>query len=101
MGADPDLIDAYFHYYQGTGLTTDPDSLQALAATADECDPALIVFDSWISFLALSGLDENSSNDVSGWVNSVCKPLKRVDRSILLLDHTPWDGGGVAPKVGV
>ncbi len=92
MGADQDLVKNYFHWFGGTGLTTDPESLDILKLTVEEYDPSLIVFDSWIDFLGQAGLDENSSTDVAEWTNAVCLPLKNAGRAVLILDHANREG---------
>jgi hypothetical protein len=103
FGFDPAIIGQHWHFRFSPGLTTESDSLTQLQATIEETDPALIVFDSWIGFLALSGRDENSAVDVSSWVNLVCRPLTRDGRAVWILDHTPYDGDhprGSSAKVG-
>lgn len=94
LGATPEEIDKLFHHYSSPVVTLEEDHLEDLRATFDEICPALVVFDSWADFLALAGLDENSSTDVTGWVLKVCQPLKGAGAAAVILDHVTKDGGG-------
>jgi AAA domain/Primase C terminal 1 (PriCT-1) len=92
MGGDPDMISRHFHLFSFPGLTTDKEDLARLQKTVERINPALIVFDSWVSFLGIDGLDENSSNDIGYWISAVCRPLQNDDRAFWVLDHTPREG---------
>jgi hypothetical protein len=94
MGADPHTLDELFHYYQSPGVTLSEESVSSMLLTAREVRPALVVFDSWVDFLALNGLNENDSVDVTRWVLSVAYPLRELGAAILLLDHVNKDGSG-------
>lgn len=67
MGADPDVLDRHFHYYQSPNVTLAEESLTDFLERARDANTALVVFDSWADFLALEGLDENDSMDVTKW----------------------------------
>jgi hypothetical protein len=58
----------------------------------DEVKPALVVFDSWINFLASAGLDENSSVDIAQWADAYSQKARQRGMAILLLDHIPKEG---------
>ncbi len=65
----------------------------AYAAMLDQVRPDLVVFDSWINFLASAGMDENSSNDVAAWAVAFTHPARDRGIASLLLDHIPHEGG--------
>jgi hypothetical protein len=94
MEADPGLLDKFFHYFQSPGVTLSRESVSSMLFTAMEVGPALVVFDSWVDFLALNGLNENDSVDVTRWVLTVAYPLRELGAAILLLDHVNKDGSG-------
>lgn len=87
LGANPEDLDHLLHYYPSPDL--DPESYALLL---EEIDPALVVFDSWINFLAREGYDENSSNDVASWAVSYTHPARKRGCTVLLLDHIPKEG---------
>jgi hypothetical protein len=99
LGTTPEEISRYFHHFSSPVVTLEEGHLEDLRATFDVVQPALVVFDSWADFLALAGLDENSSTDVTGWVLKACQPLKDAGAAILILDHVTKDGGGYGAAV--
>jgi MarR family len=50
-----------------------------------------VVFDSWVDYLTLAGLDENSATDLTSWVHALAGAAKRRGAAVLLLDHVPTD----------
>jgi hypothetical protein len=48
---------------------------------------ALVVIDSVPEALALHGLDENSSMDISAWFQQIPRPLARAGATVLVVDH--------------
>lgn len=94
LGGDPAVLDDLFHYYQSPGITLSEKSLTDLNHTAREIRPALVVFDSWADFLALEGLSENDSVDITRWVLGVLYPLRDLGASVLLLDHVNKEAKG-------
>jgi hypothetical protein len=94
MGAEPERLDRLFHYYQSPGLTLEDDALAALMETVEDVNPALVVFDSWVDFLALNGLSENDSVDVTRWVKLTVYPIRDAGATVLLLDHVNKENAG-------
>jgi hypothetical protein len=94
LEAHPGLLDNFFHYYQSPGVTLSEESVESMLLTAREVGPALVVFDSWVDFLALNGLNENDSVDVTRWVLNIAYPLRQLGAATLLLDHVNKDGSG-------
>ncbi len=94
MGADPDVLDRHFHYYQSPNVTLAEESLTDFLERARDANTALVVFDSWADFLALEGLDENDSMDVTKWVTKVVYPLRDLGAASLLLDHSNKEAKG-------
>lgn len=94
MGADPETLDRRFHYYQSSSVTLAQEPLTDLLKKAREANAALVVFDSWADFLALDGLDENDSMDVTRWVTKVVYPLRDLPAACLLLDHSNKEAKG-------
>jgi|SRR5215210_3626420 len=94
FGADPEELDALFHYAHAPGLTLAEESRQMWEAVVEEMRPALAVFDSFADMLALAGLEENNSVDVTSWIKAFCEPVKRSGGAALLLDHVSKDGAG-------
>ena len=93
MGADLDDLDAFFHYFPAD-LTLATESIVALMETVEEVQPALVVFDSFADFLAMSDLDENSNKDCRLWSLRVAKVLKEMGVASLILDHVPKGATG-------
>ena len=94
LGADPETLDRRFHYYQAPNVTLDQEPLTDLLERARGANAALVVFDSWADFLALEGLDENDSMDVTRWVTKVVYPLRDLGAAVLLLDHSNKEAKG-------
>lgn len=87
LGADPKALDRLLYYYPQPSM--DPARYEVLL---DEVGPALVVFDSWINFLAGDGLDENAANDIASWAACYTHPARSRGASVLLLDHIPKEG---------
>jgi hypothetical protein len=92
LGADPDALDRLLYYYPDPELPTTNEGRARYEAMLDRIRPALVCFDSWISFLAVNGLDENSSNDISTFSAHYLLPARRRGVTTLVLDHVPHDG---------
>lgn len=93
LGADPDDIDKYLYYYPHPALDLRQETVQTYQELLN-IKPALVVFDSWVNFLASAGLDENSSVDVEQWSVAYALSARNRDSAVLILDHVPKDGSG-------
>lgn len=91
MGADPDLIGKYLVYLPFPDLTLGERGRQDFYKLLDEIDPALIVFDSWASFLSSAGFSENDNAEIEHWDNALTKQAKRRGIASVILDHVPHD----------
>jgi hypothetical protein len=95
MGADPDVLNERFYYFQSAGIDhKNEDLLTQLMETVEDVKPALVVFDSWVDYLAIAGLSENDSVDVTTWVKRILYPIKEAGGTCLLLDHVNKEGTG-------
>lgn len=92
LGTDAKLADELLHYFPSPNLSMTAEAKAAYTAILDEVKPAMVVFDSWINFLASAGMDENSSNDVAGWAVAYTHPARDRGTTVLLLDHVPHEG---------
>ncbi len=75
-------VDDYLYYYDFPAL----DAVQ-YSAELDDVRPELLVFDSWVGYLAGCGLDENSNSDVEEWANAFVSPAKARGCTVVILDH--------------
>ena len=91
MGADPDLIGKYLVYLPFPDLTLGERGRQDFYELLDEIDPALIVFDSWASFLSSAGFSENDNAEIEHWDNALTKRAKQRGIASVILDHVPHD----------
>jgi predicted ATP-dependent serine protease len=80
LGADAQRTDELLHYFLSPNLSMTVDAKTAYVEMLDDVRPALVVFDSWINFLAGAGMDENSSSDVAAWAVAFTHPAR--DRGI-------------------
>jgi putative DNA primase/helicase len=95
LGAAPEEIEQYFYYFNSTSLAaSNRRHQQELDYIAQTVRPELVVFDSWIDFLATDGRSENSSDEVVGWAQLVSRSFIAVGSTVVLLDHIPKDGSG-------
>lgn len=86
MGGEPDELDRLLHYYPFPVF--DKESYQRML---DEEQPDLVMFDSWIGFLAAEGRDENEAGDISAWAEAYSKPALRCGTAVVVLDHVPHE----------
>jgi hypothetical protein len=84
-GADPELVDTYFHYAEFPHLTRQ-ETIRWLR-TIQTISPALAIFDSFADMLALEGHDENNSVHVTQWIKDFAEPIKQLGGAALILDH--------------
>lgn len=88
FGADPDKVDEFLHYYQDPEVGVSSATQEAYLEAIDEVGPALVIFDSFIDFLAYAGLEDNSPTDVTKWFVWYVHPLRKRGIAVLILDHT-------------
>jgi hypothetical protein len=86
-----DDVDRHLYYYDFPTLGISPDDTAAYRNEMDEVKPDLIIFDSWIGFLAAAGLDENSPTNVEEWASEYVLPVKARGSTVIILDHVPHD----------
>jgi hypothetical protein len=92
LRVDTSELDELFFYLPSPNLALTAERSAAYAALLDTVTPALIVFDSWITFLATAGLDENSAVDIASWAINYAHPARDRGVTVVLLDHVPHAG---------
>jgi hypothetical protein len=92
LGVDTTRIDELMYYLPSPNLTMAPEDTDSYVALLEEVRPALVVFDSWINFLAGAGMDENTSNDIARWSVAYTHPARSRGATVVLLDYVPHDG---------
>ena len=91
LGVDPAKVDEHLVYLPAPNLPLTAESRLAYEELLDEEKPDLIVYDSWINFLASAGCDENVSNDIARWAVAYTHPARNRGITVVLLDHVPHD----------
>jgi hypothetical protein len=86
MDGDPEALDELLYYYPFPVFDA-----EAYAKMLEEERPDLVMFDSWIGFLAAEGKDENEAADISAWAEAYSKPALRQGTAIVVLDHVPHE----------
>ncbi|MDQ5817517.1 MAG: AAA family ATPase [Actinomycetota bacterium] len=99
LGPDVERGDELLYYYPFVALPTTEEGRLAYEAKLDRIKPALVCFDSWISFLASNGLDENSSNDITTFAAHYIQPARSRGVATLMLDHIPHSVLKKSPSV--
>lgn len=87
MGVDSHLISESLVYYPFPDSPITPAATQEFAMILDTEKPDLVVFDSWINFLAGAGLDENSAVDIAAWGTAYSQQARKREVACLILDH--------------
>ena len=82
VSADRAALNRNFIY--GAFLSLDRDSY---AQMLDDEKPDLVMFDSWIGFLAADSRDENTANDIALWADDYSKPALKRGIAVAVLDH--------------
>jgi hypothetical protein len=89
LGADPAKVNECLVYVPFPTLDLDPDAVEDYIASLEGF--SLVIFDSWINYLAAAGLDENSNGDLARWSTTFCSEARKRNISVLLLDHVGKD----------
>lgn len=93
FGADPDLIEKCLSYVPFPGLRWGDGDLGGLHRLLAAAQPKLSIWDSAGALMGSSGMDENSSRDVTNFWYRVLMPVSRDFRcAVLLTDHDAKDG---------
>ena len=92
MGVDTSKVDEYLYYIPSPTMPLTAEGAAVYEQMLDEVRPSLVIFDSWINFLAGSGCDENSNTDVARWCVTYTHPARNRGIAVVLLDHVPHDG---------
>lgn len=92
LGLSAEQVRRNLYYYPFPSMPLEADASAEFEEMLDEVQPALVVFDSWINFLASAGLDENSSVDIALWSDTYSQKARQRGMAILLLDHIPKEG---------
>ena len=81
--------DKYLHYFDYPALDMSSQAKEEYISLLDDVAPELVVFDSWIGFLAAGALDENSPTHIELWANAYLHPAQLRDCTAVILDHVP------------
>jgi hypothetical protein len=92
LGLDPEKADEQLYYYPDPSLPLTQAAKRAYEALLDTVEPSLVIFDSFINFLAMAGLSENENTDVARWATVYAHPARSRDVTTAILDHVPHDG---------
>jgi AAA domain len=92
LGVTAEQARRNLHYYPFPSMPLSDDASAEFEALLDEIKPAVVVFDSWINFLASAGLEENSSVDIALWADAYPQRARMRGIACLLLDHIPKEG---------
>lgn len=90
LGADADLIEEKFAYFDYPNLTTD--DADTHRETLEAIKPALVVYDTATDMLTAAGLDENSGRDVTAWVKAFPEQARQLNITQIVCDHTAKGG---------
>ncbi|MDP9438180.1 MAG: AAA family ATPase [Actinomycetota bacterium] len=92
MGVDPAKVDENLYYLPFPNLPMTAEARHSYRELLEEVEPSLIVFDSWISFLASAGMSENENTDVQTWCSAYTQTARALGIAVVLLDHVPHEG---------
>ncbi len=92
MGADPAKVDENLYYVPFQDLPLTAEGRHHYREFLEVVEPSLIVFDSWISFLASAGLNENENTDIQTWCSAYTQTPRALGIAVVLLDHVPHEG---------
>ena len=92
LGVSDELLSALFLYAFNPVLNDDKESREWFEYILKNVEPGLIVFDSWLGFLSLAGLSEDSNDDLEKWAGFYLATARSLGWTVLLLDHTGHQG---------
>jgi hypothetical protein len=87
LKVDLSRIDDLLCYIPSPDFTNTYSSSTEYVEWLDTFKPQLIVFDSWINFLAAAQLDENAAGDIASWAIAYTHPARARGITVVLLDH--------------
>jgi hypothetical protein len=89
LGVNTTNMDELLWYIPSPNLSLTSPLSAAYVELLDMVRPDLIVFDSWINFLASAQLDENVAGDIASWAITYAHPARDRGITVVLLDHVP------------
>ncbi len=92
MGVSPKEVDARLFYLPFPSLPMTEEARGNYVDLLDDLKPDLIIFDSWISFLAGAGMNESENTDVQTWCAAYTQPARARGITTVILDHVPHQG---------
>jgi len=92
LGVDATRVDDLLTYLSSPSLSLSREDVDNWSDLLDELRPDLVVFDSWVNFLAVAGLDENANIDIARWAVAYTHPARNRGVTVVLLDHVPHEG---------
>lgn len=90
LGADPDVIEAKFAYFDFPNMAKDDADRHDMTLRA--IAPALVVYDTATDMLTAAGLDENSGSEVTAWVKAFPERARQLGITQVVCDHTAKGG---------
>jgi hypothetical protein len=93
LGADRDALKSRLRYMNAPGLTLSQEHVNLWRSVVETVCPGLVIFDAMADMLALAGLSENDSVDVTRWMKAYCEPVVNAGGAALILDHITKDEG--------
>jgi hypothetical protein len=86
LDVDPTVLGSEVMYLRPMGTPNEAD-IAWLARLVGEVGDMVVVLDSVPEALAMAGLDEDRSGDVSKWFQTIARPLAHAGASVLCIDH--------------
>jgi hypothetical protein len=94
MGADPDMIEEFFHYVYAPRTTVTDPVIEAFEGIMQRWPGALVVFDSQAKALRRAGFSEDSADEVTEWTTSIVLHLANEhDACVVVIDHVTKNAG--------
>ncbi len=98
LGCDGLNVDTFFYYIPYPPMDFTKDAVAAYRADIEELEPDLIIWDSWINFLAACDLNENENTDIANWSTRYLHPARELGITTVVLDHVPHDAKLTGPR---